>query len=103
MTILTDRSLILGIGHKAFGISTMSGSERPGGSVQPASIDLHLGDHLTGFPMMDTPMAIVDPESPPEMEPRGWSHNEEFGDHYLLKYGEMVLGSTYERVSIGRS
>lgn len=102
MTILTDRSLLMAISHKAIGVDSLSGGERPGGVVQPASIDLHLGEHLVGFPMADTPMAIVDPLNPPEMEPRGWLHSDELGDHYLLKYGEMVLGATYERVAISR-
>lgn len=102
MTILTDRSLISAVGHRAIRVSSLSGGERPGGVVQPASIELHLGDHLRGFPMEGTPMAICDPLDPPEMEPRGWLHNDEYGDHYLLKYGEMVLGATYERIAISR-
>lgn len=102
MTILTDRSLLMAISHKAIGVDSLSGGERPGGIVQPASIDLHLGEHLTGFPMADTPNAIIDPENPPEMEPRPWRHNEEYGDHYLLQYGEMVLGVTYERITISK-
>lgn len=102
MTILTDRTLLMALSHKAIGVSSLSGGERPGGVVQPASIDLHLGEHLTGFPLAETPMGIADPENPPIMEPRAWRHDGDFGDHYLLKYGEMVLGTTLERVTITR-
>jgi len=102
MTILTDRSLISAVGTRAIRVSSLTGGERPGGVVQPASIELHLGEHLLGFPMLDTPSAICDPLNPPEMEPRGWSHNDVWGDHYLLQYGEMILGATHERVAISR-
>lgn len=102
MTILTDRSLISAVSHRAIRVSSLSGGERPGGVVQPASIELHLGDHLSGFPMEGTPLGVCDPLNPPQMEPRGWGHNDVWGDHYLLQYGEMVLGATYERVAISR-
>lgn len=102
MTILTDRSLLTAVSHRAILVDSLSGGESPGGIVQPASIELHLGDHLTGFPLDGTPLAICDPESPPEMEPRGWQHNDVWGDHYLLQYGEMVLGATRERIAISR-
>jgi dCTP deaminase len=102
VTILTDRSLIQAVAHRAIRVSSLTGGESPGGLVQPASIELHLGEHLLGFPMKGAPLGVCDPENPPEMEPRGWAHSDFWGDHYLLQYGEMVLGATYERVAISR-
>lgn len=102
MTILTDRALISAVSNRTLLVSSLSGGERPGGVIQPASIELHLGEHLSGFPMDSTPLAICDPLNPPEMEPRGWQHNDVWGDHYLLQYGEMVLGATAERVALSR-
>lgn len=102
MSILTDRSLLRAIRERELEVSGLTGDETPGGVVQPSSIDLHLGDELLGFPRMETG-DVIDPESPPEMEPRGWKVDDAGREFYPLQYGEMVLGATLERIRVGRN
>lgn len=108
MSILSDVDLLLALREGEIRVGKLTGREEPGGAIQPASIDLTLGTELLGFPRAGTG-DVIDPERPPEMEPRGWRSSyavvpgEDERDYYPLQYGEMILASTAERIGIGRS
>lgn len=118
MSVLSDYDLVRAIQAKAIYVDGLHGVEVVGGVIQPASIDLHLGDELLGFPRAETLTVPIDPQSPPVMEERGWRDAElELGSapegvrggypatglYYPLQYGEMVLARTAERIGVGRN
>jgi deoxycytidine triphosphate deaminase len=121
VSVLTDVDLLRAIRGKHIAVSGLTGEEEPGGAVQPASIDLTLSSDLLGFPRAETLWRAIDPERPPTMEPRGWrdgaielpppppnptdewESSPKAGLYYPLQYGEMILGSTAERLTIGRN
>ncbi|WP_213451629.1 dCTP deaminase [Rhizomonospora bruguierae] len=61
--------------------------------VQPSSIDVRLDEQLLAWPPGDT---AIDPSRPQKM--LSVTMREE--DHYLLRPGRMVLGSTMERITV---
>lgn len=62
-------------------------------AIQPASVDLHLGDEFLVFATWGE---VIDPRMPPEMAPAPLEDDGSF----LLLAGEFALASTAEVVSI---
>ncbi len=65
-------------------------------SIQPASVDVHLGADFLVF--KNNNHALIDPKEPVDdmMEPRTIDENRQF----ILRPGEFALGMTYETVSV---
>lgn len=70
----------------------------PGLQIQPASIDLRLGNEFLEFERSNIP--CIHPESEEETEEYTRRRVVESGDEYVLHPGDFVLGTTYETVEI---
>jgi dCTP deaminase len=66
--------------------------------IQPASIDLRLGNEFLEFERSNIP--CIHPESEEETEEYTRRRVVESGDEYVLHPGDFVLGTTYETVEI---
>ncbi|MFP4174240.1 MAG: dCTP deaminase [Halobacteriales archaeon] len=66
--------------------------------IQPASIDLRLGNEFLEFERSNIP--CIHPESEEETEEYTRRRVVEGGDEYVLHPGDFVLGTTYETVEI---
>ena len=66
--------------------------------IQPASIDLRLGNEFLEFERSNIP--CIHPESEEETEEDTRRRVVESGDEYVLHPGDFVLGTTYETVEI---
>jgi len=66
--------------------------------IQPASIDLRLGNEFLEFERSNIP--CIHPESEEETEEYTRRNSVEGGDEYVLHPGDFVLGTTYETVEI---
>lgn len=64
-------------------------------AIQPASIDITLGDYILTVP---PDITEVDPYDPPSMKLQGIP-----SDGYLLRPGQFALGVTFERIRLGHS
>lgn len=112
MSVLSDREILREVISRRV-VRGIPMSEGWPGAIQPASIDVRLaGDPdrlgtntigLRGYPRgtFDTSVP-VDPENPPEYEPRLWKLNPDWGPHYLLMPDEFLLGCTHESVRMPR-
>ena len=71
------------------------------GSIQPASIDVHLGNSLL-YPPND--MIVYDPADPPakkDYEVINFGVGDGHYTSYRLSFGSFVLGSTFEHITLG--
>ena len=67
------------------------------GSIQPASVDVHLGNSLL-IPPDD--IMFYDPNSPPSINDYQIVSFDKY-EEYRLKFGNFVLGSTLEHIRLG--
>jgi dCTP deaminase len=66
--------------------------------IQPASIDLRLGDDFQTFNY--TQQALIDPADPTSCEQLTTLSHVQEGERFIVHPGEFVLGTTLERVEI---
>lgn len=72
--------------------------EDPDLQIQPASIDLRLGEQFTLYDLTKT--ALIDPRDPESLRSVTREHTTHIGDYFVLHPGEFALAHTLEFVSI---
>ncbi len=93
--ILSDRELRARLESGEIVIETLDDPEL---QIQPASIDLRLGDSFVAYRLPH--VSCIDARDPESVE--GYTHTVTIapGEAYTLHPGEFVLGSTKERVRV---
>ncbi|MFP4188349.1 MAG: dCTP deaminase [Halobacteriales archaeon] len=93
--ILSDRDIRKRLEGGALVVEPLDDPEL---QIQPASIDLRLGNEFLEFERSNIP--CIHPESEEETEEYTRRRVVEGGDEYVLHPGDFVLGTTYETVEI---
>ena len=93
--ILSDRDIRRRLEEGGLVVEPLSDPEL---QIQPASIDLRLGNEFLEFERSNIP--CIHPESEEETEEYTRRRVVESGDEYVLHPGDFVLGTTYETVEI---
>jgi dCTP deaminase len=82
------------------GSLTITPIDNPEQQIQPASVDLRLGNEFIVWPYPQEPSHIVDVRSQDSITRNQASWKAQPGMGFLLRAGEFALGTTIERVSV---
>lgn len=93
--ILSDRDLRARLRDQSIGVDPL---EDPDLQIQPASIDLRLGNTFVAYKLPHVP--CIDPRDPKSVSGYTETFHIPNGEAFVLHPGEFALGSTIERVRV---